>query len=431
MVFIGYMEYGDRELFNTNRLAAYHQSLVPALTLAGCYECPSLPTDYVSPEADPAPWYSATQPMSADFVGLLPLRVQGLEDDTRESQPTQRHGNGGFLSKVRRPIREVRMTALLIASSAPGLEYGMDWLRDTLNAGARGPVIGADAAFTAPDFIDIHAQCGEDRRDLFFYEACPSGTTTAEMMERTLRKAACIDGPTVMQEYESPNGFMYQVEFGFAAGDPFVYSRESDPIASDIASGGMPTYTCTAPPPLAAITDPACPPVPAPPRPPVVPACYSDDARTRRIAWYIDGADLDLAKPTYPILNLDADAAVANLWWRVWPLAEGESDAGSLNACGTVGNMIVSYTAAGRLLRVDAASQRATTTFTSSGQTFDLDTSHLLLPPISVAAVDGDLFQPLTLEWPVLYGGGPGYIVYLEGASGSALQATLTLVERR
>jgi hypothetical protein len=163
----------------------------------------------------------------------------------------------------------------------------------------------------------------------------------------------------------------------------------------------------------------------------VIPLCYSDDTRNQRVAWYVDGADLDLTKPTYPIINLDAGAAVSNLWLRVWPLAEGESDAGALNACGTVGNMIVGYTAAGSVLRVDPSVQRATTTVTDSGQSFDVDTTHLLLPPESVPAVEDDPFQPLSMEWPVMYGGGPGYIIYAEGASGSALDITLTLVERR
>jgi hypothetical protein len=430
-MFKGYMLYGDRELFNTNRLAAYRKTLVRTLGVRDCDTCESLDEEYVSPSADPAPWYSASRPMSADFVGIQPLTIEGLDDDAREATATERHGNGGFLSRARRPIKEVRVTALLIANSPPGLEYGMDWLRGTLNAGERGPVVGAGAAFTAPDFIDINAQCVADRVDLTFYQACPVGTATADLMERTLRKAVCIDGPKIVEEYDTNSASMYRVEFGFRAGDPFVYSKESAPIAPDLSSGGMPTYTCTAPPPLATITDPACPPVPAPPRPPVIPICYSDDTRNQRVGWYIDGADLDVTKPTYPIITLDAGAAVSNLWLRVWPLATGESDASSLNACGTVGNMIVAHTAAGRVLRVDASVQRATTTIEDSGQTFDVDTTHLLLPPESVPAVVDDPFQPLALEWPVMYGGGPGYIIYAEGASGSALDISLTLVERR
>lgn len=431
MVYNAYMEYGNRELFNNNRLAAYRRTLVRTLGMRDCDTCDSLDEAYVSPSADPAPWYSASHPLSGDFVGIMPLSITGLEDDVREGTVTQRNGDGGFVSKVRRPTREVRFTALLIANSEAGREYGMDWLRGTLNAGARGPVFGADAAFTAPDFIDVNAQCGDDRRDLSFYEACPIGTATVELMERTLRNAACTAGVTVLQEYASKSAYMYRVEFGLTASDPFVYGKESDPITPDLATGDMPTYTCLAPPPLASIVDPACPPVPTPPRPPIIPACYSDDTRNRRVGWYIDGATLDVTKPTYPVLNIDADAAVSNLWYRVWPLAAGESDAGALNACDTVGNMIVGYTGAGRLLRVDASAQRATTTVTDSGLSFEVDTTHLLLPPESVPAVEDDPFQPLSMEWPVMYGGGPGYIVYLEGASASALQATLTLVERR
>jgi hypothetical protein len=240
-----------------------------------------------------------------------------------------------------------------------------------------------------------------------------------------------VDGPTPLQKIERSSGYMYRVEFTFSSGDPFVYSQESAPIEADLATGDMPTYTCTAPVPLGSVYDPACPPAPPPPRPPVVPACHSASTRNQRIGWFIDGSTLSVTKPTYPILNLGAAVAVGNLWWRVWPLAEGESDAGALNACDTVGNMIIGHTAAGRALRVDSSTKRATTNFPVSGEMLYIDTTHLIVPPDSVPAVPGDPFQPLALEWPVMYGGGPGYIVYLEGASTSALDASLTLVERR
>lgn len=431
MVYDGYMEYGNRELFNNARINAYAGTLVRTLNVRACDPCDELAGTYVSPSADPAPWYSASQPLSADFVGIIPLSIEGLEDDQREAQSTQRHGDGGYVAQVRRPIREVRFTALLLANSRAGREYGMDWLRSTLNAGNRGPVFGAAAAFTAPDFIDINAQCGDDRVDLVFYEACPEGVITADEMERTLRGAACVDGPHPLDAIDRKSGYMYRVEFTLAAGDPFVYSKPSAALVPDIASGAMPAYTCTAPPPLTTITDPACPPVPAPPRPPVIPACYSTDTRNRRVGWYIPGTDLNITKPTFPILHINATARVSNLWYRIWPLAAGESDASGLNACGTVGNMIVGNIAAGQVLDVDASTRRAKTTVTSSGQTFSVDTTHLLNPPESAPATPGDPFEPLALEWPVMYGGGPGYIVYLEGASSSALAATLTLVERR
>jgi hypothetical protein len=430
-MFVGYMQYGDRELFNNNRLDAYANTLVRTLNVRACDTCDSLDDDYEDPVSDPAPWYSASDPLSADFVGLLPLDVEGLEGDMREALATQRHGDGGYISRVRRPIREVRVTALLIANSNAGLEYGMDWLRGTLNAGNRGPVYGAPAAFEAPDFIDINAQCSDDRRDLTFYEACPVGSATEAKMYRTLRRATCVDAPTPLQKIERSSGYMYRVEFTFSSGDPFVYSQESAPIEADLATGDMPTYTCIAPVPMGSVYDPACPPAPAPPRPPVVPLCHSDDTRNQRIGWYIDGSTLSVTKPTFPILNLGAAVEVSNLWWRIWPLAEGESDAGALNACDTVGNMIIGHTAAGRALRVDSSTRRATTNFPISGEMLYIDTTHVIVPPDSVPAVPGDPYQPLSLEWPVLYGGGPGYIVYLEGASASALDASLTLVERR
>jgi len=436
MTHIGYLTYGDREVFNADRTTAYASNLTRTLIMRNCATCPDIPDligdgTYDTPATDPAPWYSTEHPESADFVGILPLTSTGLEDDQREAIVTQRNTDGGFISRVRRPVREVRFTALIVGNSDRGVEYGMDWLRSTLNAQARGPVIGQDPAFTAPDFIDVNAQCGSDRADLTFYEACPRDATEEASYFRVIRDAVCITGPTVLQEYDAHNSSLLQVEFGFAAGDPYVYGRETDPLASTLSSGSMPAYTCTAPPPLSLITDPACPPVPAPPRAPYVPSCYSTDSRTQRIGWFIPGDDLNISRATFPILRINAASTVSNLWFRVWPLAEGESDASSLNACGTVGNMLIASIAAGRQFRVDASVRRAYTTVTVSGQSLEIQTNHLLYPPESVPAVSGDPFEPLALEWPVMYGGGPGYIIYLEGASSGALDVDLTLVDRR
>src|SRR6478609_11003387 len=49
LMYVGYMEYGDRELFNNNRFDAYANTLVRTLNVRACDTCDSLDEEYVDP----------------------------------------------------------------------------------------------------------------------------------------------------------------------------------------------------------------------------------------------------------------------------------------------------------------------------------------------------------------------------------------------
>jgi hypothetical protein len=90
---------------------------------------------FVSPEADPAPWYDSTVPESADFLGVLIKDVRPWFDGQASRNVTPRiSGLGGASIGPLHPTpRTLSTPATLIASSCGGIEYGRRWLQQRLS----------------------------------------------------------------------------------------------------------------------------------------------------------------------------------------------------------------------------------------------------------------------------------------------------------
>lgn len=96
--------------------------------------CPSATTAeqcFVSPEADPAPWFDPDVPESADFLGVLIKDVRPWFDGQAARNVTARiSGLGGASVGPLHPTpRTLQTPATLIASSCGGIEYGRRWLQ--------------------------------------------------------------------------------------------------------------------------------------------------------------------------------------------------------------------------------------------------------------------------------------------------------------
>lgn len=91
---------------------------------------------FVSPEADPAPWYDAATPESADFLGVLIKDVRPWFDGGAARNVTPRiSGLGGSsIGPLHPAARELTTPATLIANSCAGIEYGRRWLQAKLTA---------------------------------------------------------------------------------------------------------------------------------------------------------------------------------------------------------------------------------------------------------------------------------------------------------
>lgn len=170
-----------------------------------CY-CAALADDgpYVTPIADPAPWFLASRPESGEFLGFYPTSIRPLSVIGRQVSP--RGGAGGTISAARPKHRVVSVAGVLIASSARGMWWGERWLTELL----------ADRS------------CGCGAAELGFLPACPDDDgTDADLAFRTLTRVGVVDGPVFGSVNGLPDCIVQDVAFQFAAGDPWIRSPES------------------------------------------------------------------------------------------------------------------------------------------------------------------------------------------------------------
>lgn len=100
---------------------------------------------FISPVVDPAPWYDATEPGSADFLGLILLDLSGYDSVITRSVAQKMSGlGGGSLSRQYRIPRTWKFQAAMISSSDAGAEYGLRWLNHVLQASECDACSGCD-----------------------------------------------------------------------------------------------------------------------------------------------------------------------------------------------------------------------------------------------------------------------------------------------
>lgn len=93
--------------------------------------CETAAECFVSPAADPAPWYSPDIPASAKFLGVLIPDINAWFDGVASRAITPRvSGLGGAsLGPMHDDPRPLVAQATLVASDPSGIEYGRRWLQ--------------------------------------------------------------------------------------------------------------------------------------------------------------------------------------------------------------------------------------------------------------------------------------------------------------
>ena len=167
-MFNGWLSFGGRELINAERTRRYVDNFAINLGLQDCEDCPdiqlALEDDiYESPALDDAPWYDPNVPESADFYGVWPLDIEGMEDSTREVGFTEGITDGGSPGGERLASRPIRATGVLIGANQRAIVYGMKWLRN---------------AMSPPPCMDHGGSCNGSK--LCYYAACPEVTECYE-----------------------------------------------------------------------------------------------------------------------------------------------------------------------------------------------------------------------------------------------------------
>jgi len=136
-VFNGYAFFAGNEIFNSARTRAYVSNIRPNFGLVSRHADQNLQVilgdeEYDTPAMDQAPWYDASRPHSADFWGMYPLTVSGVEDGTREVQSTELIDDGSVSTLARYGSKEFRVTGLLVGDTEAGIDEGFQWLKGAL-----------------------------------------------------------------------------------------------------------------------------------------------------------------------------------------------------------------------------------------------------------------------------------------------------------
>lgn len=228
-MFDGYIALGGNEIGNNARTQGYTKTADCPTYWLKDRDCGGLvdalqDDPYVHSEIAAAPWFDTDEPdLSARFLGAYIVTMAGASDSTRVASVTEKNTDGAQVSGYRHSSREVRVRMVLTAVGEEALEFGMTWLRNSLEPNACG----------------IHGgSCGSS--DMSFFVSCPPVQDASESdadyalridpLRRYLHTVTCISGPLVQERYKSRDGrhVGYLVEFTLLAAVPFVFGITKD-----------------------------------------------------------------------------------------------------------------------------------------------------------------------------------------------------------
>lgn len=141
--------YGCQELANNARLMAYtnwaaQQGAWNGMDCCVRFEnecfCPTdgVLSDYTDPVTDDACWVDPLIPESPEYLGMYISKVTGLHDSAFARTPTDNIGRGVTLGRGRSGSRVFVIEAWLVATSCCGMDYGVEFVRRTLENGGCG-----------------------------------------------------------------------------------------------------------------------------------------------------------------------------------------------------------------------------------------------------------------------------------------------------
>lgn len=219
----GWMELGGNELINSSRLMA-HTSLTPTndLVLAGAACASVCHVDFIRYDDSwpglqaflgdstytitNAPWYNASIPQSAEFLGVWVMKVDGDGPVPVDRTVNGAICSGGIATPNRDAHRVVTTEALLVGCTNAGVEYGLEWLSCQLNA-------AKSYSGTTLDYLMAHPE----------NSAAVPGT-----LLRTMNRVILTREPRVSARYNSSSeqhrqARLMTVDWELSVLDPYVY----------------------------------------------------------------------------------------------------------------------------------------------------------------------------------------------------------------
>lgn len=388
----GWMAYDGTEVINSARLNSYLGSSACDVTGAlVCVPCPELVTEvsdppFFSPEVDSAPWYDPAVPVSAEFLGVGGIDIEGLW-----MQPSD--VVDGVI------VRDMTTRVVLAGRSEAAVSYGLAWLSMALRGSycPTGSCIGGQMCVAV---------------------ACP--TETAPDPVRTIVDVAAFERPEVVQIWSGSGITFWEVEFVMRARNAALYQDAQVQLMFSVANGQVETVNllqayenCNQVTPCA--TDPECPRpvIPEVPQPPID-ACYpQNDFSAHRQVASVDGTSVPSWLELVPVINIRAGSApLRNVTIRFYqnPLGLDCGDLITVDPCTACTDITVLYVPSGGETVIDGRTSRAQTNCLGG----DVD-----VPP---------LYGPggRTFNWPS-FSCGYGLCVEVLAASGADSEATVDI----
>lgn len=339
----GWMAFDGTEVINSARLAAY---LSNSACLAGgpmiCVPCDDLVAEvsdppFTDPVADVAPWYDPAVPVSAHFLGIGGVDIEGLW-----MQPSD-VVNGVI-------VRDMSIRVILAGRSEAAVSYGLAWLAMALNGSfcPTGSCIGGQMCVAV---------------------ACP--TQEAPDPVRTLVDVSALEKPEVVNIWESSSITFWEVEFVMRARNSGMFQDAAIQLVFNAQSAERMTINlleayenCGVVTPCA--TDPECPRplVPEVPQAPID-ACYpTGDFEAYRQIVSVDGSSVPSWLELVPVITISAGGSnLRNVTVRFYqnPLGLSCEDLITVDPCTACTDVTVLFVPSGGQTIIDGRTSRAQT----------------------------------------------------------------------
>jgi hypothetical protein len=211
-----WLMYDNVEVANGNRTLAYIRNAgigSLAASPAEACDCSALGSGFVSPAADPAPWYVAGQPASAAFLGCYFDNLELAPSFQRSA--AQLATGGQILGRLTSKGAALQVSGALYAANEAGMAYGQAWLARVLGC---APQCGLATTCLLPSCPDLG---GGYRR---------------------LVRSGVTDGPTFASIQDIPRSLARTVTFqigsnsGYWFSDPVTLLDEALPAGSAVCA---------------------------------------------------------------------------------------------------------------------------------------------------------------------------------------------------
>lgn len=379
----GWLQLGQTEIANTARTVAYMKAGVRNATTEVVTDdsWPLLPywlgrtTTWTRPELDDdCQWYDPTESASAEFAGIWPLRVDGLDSTPLDREVIEGAVSGGGFGVFRTPPRRVEVEALVIGATPAGLQYGLGWLGSAL----RGD----------------NCDDGGLPRSLTFLESAPAfdaQMTPAQVQllgnaESRMLAQVVQTGELKVEDTFSPwvpegrGATVAKVSFELTAGVPWVWRTPMRLVSGlqpslgepqslrfeNVGPGGV-LEACGDS--YGLLVDPQSGPLATLPRP-VTPAAAvgMQPLQSRRTTWTLDSGRLPRWAETIPTVTITTGPQAERALRVQW--VEGMVTTQTDIACNSVGEALVGYIPPYSTLTLDAVTGEAQV-ITSDGRMLD------------------------------------------------------------